>query len=258
MFNTKDVSWLPGVASVLVVAVLGVMGCAAPEKTTEEEAEEMAADETAMAVEEEAAEEMVEYLFVQHAEGVTLEEGVLTLEGIGDTVLYFSDRPHRIVGRESLEEFLGDWTEGEESLADVPPNAVLTVKQENELRDLTVVLKDPVLTEGTLVYQVEVLDGPDAGSADFAALFIDVISVGHPAVGPTSPRGAARRTARRTTRRMLRREEAYDDAYGDDEQYYDDSSELEERLRELDDLLAQGLITEEDYEREKDELLRQY
>ena len=143
MFNTKDVSWLPGVASVLVVAVLGVMGCAAPEKTTEEEAEEMAADETAMAVEEEAAEEMVEYLFVQHAEGVTLEEGVLTLEGIGDTVLYFSDRPHRIVGRETLEEFLAAWTEGEESFAEVPPNAVLTAKQVDELRDLVVVLNRP-------------------------------------------------------------------------------------------------------------------
>lgn len=251
MFNTKDVSWLPGVASVLVVAVLGVMGCAAPQEP---------AEETTVAVVEPAAEEeMIEYLFVQHAEGVTLEEGVLTLEGIGDTVLYFSDRPHRVVGRESLEEFLGDWTEGEESFADVPPNAVLTVKQENELRDLTVVLKDPVLTEGTLVYQVEVLDGPDSGSGAFAALFIDVISVGHPAVGPTSPRGAARRTARRTTRRVMRRQDYYDDATDyDDDGPYNENSELEERLRELDDLLDQGLITQEDYDREKDELLRQY
>ena len=249
MMRKVQTSWLPLGVAFLMVAVLGVMGCAAPQEP---------AEETTAAAEEPAAEEEVEFLYVQHADGVTLQEGVLTLEGIGDTVLYFSDRPHRVVGRETLEEFLADWAEGEGSFAEVPPNAVLTAKQVDELRDLVVVLKDPVLTDGTLVYQVEVLDGPDAGSADFAALFIDVISVGHPAVGPTSPRGAARRTARRTTRRMLRREEAYEDAYGDDEQYYDDSSELEERLRELDDLLAQGLITEEDYEREKDELLRQY
>lgn len=241
-----------------MVAVLGVMGCAAPQEPAEEATS--AAEEPA--AEEPAAEQEVEFLYVQHAEGVTLQEGVLTLEGIGDTVLYFSDRPHRIVGRETLEEFLAAWTEGEESFAEVPPNAVLTARQVDELRDLVVVLKDPVLTDGTLVYQVEVLDGPDAGSADFAALFIDVISVGHPAVGPTSPRGAARRTARRTTRRVYRRQQYLDESsdYDDSDDYgdYDDDSELEERLRELDDLLDQGLITQEDYDREKEELLRQY
>jgi len=262
VMKTKDVSWLSVVVCVLVVGVLAMSGCAAPEQTADEAAEEMTAEATAIAVEEEAAEEMVEYLFVQHAEGVTLQDGVLTLEGVGDDILYFSDRPHRIVGRETLEKFLEAWTEGEESFAEVPPNAVLTVRQEDELRDLTVVLKDPVLTEGNLAYQVEVLDGPDAGSGEFAALFIDVI--GAPFVGPTSVRGVARRTARRTTRRVNRRQDYYDEAtdYDDDGPYddgpYDDDSELEERLRELDDLLDQGLITQEDYDREKEELLRQY
>jgi hypothetical protein len=207
---------------------------------------------------------MVEYLFVQHAEGVTLAEGVLTLEGIGEDVLYFSDRPHRIVGRITLEDFLGSWDEGEESFAEVPPNAVLTVKQENELRDLTVVLKDPVLTEGTLVYQVEVLDGPESGSGDFAALFIDVI--GNPVTGPMGTvRRTSRRTARRTARRVDRRQDYYDEAQDqddgqdyDDSQTYDESSELEKRLRELDELLDQGLITQEDYDREKKELLDRY
>ena len=102
-------------------------------------------------------------------------EGVLTLGGIGEDVLYFSDRPHRIVGRETLEKFLDAWDEGADSFEQTPPNAVLTVKQEDELRDLTVVLKNPVLTDGNLAYGVEVLDGPDAGSGEFAALFIDVI-----------------------------------------------------------------------------------
>jgi hypothetical protein len=242
----------------LIVIFLGVMGCAAPEQTADEATEEVAA----VAAEEEADVEMVEYLFVQHAEGVTLQEGVLTLEGVGDEILYFSDRPHRIVGRETLEKFLEAWHEGEESFAEVPPNAVLTVKQEDELRDLTVVLKDPVLTEGNLAYQVEVLDGPDAGSGEFAALFIDVI--GAPMIGPTSVRGVARRTARRTTRRVNRRQDYLDDEYyeessdHDDEGPYDNDSELEERLRELDDLLDQGLITQEDYDREKEEVLREY
>jgi len=237
------------VAFFVIMSVVVVSGCATPEKTAEEPA--------APATEEVAEVEEVEYLFVQHAEGVTLADGVLTLEGIGDDVLYFSDRPHRIVGRVSLEEFLGSWTEGEESFAEVPPNAVLTVKQEEELRDLTVVLKDPVLTERSLAYQVEVLDGPESGSGAFAALFIDVI--GAPLVGPTSVRGVARRTARRTTRRVNRRQDYYDEQQDyDDDGPYNENSELEDRLRELDDLLDQGLITQEDYDREKEELLRQY
>jgi hypothetical protein len=257
MMNRVRTSWVSVGVAFLIVAVFGVMGCAPPQEPAEET--------TAAATEPEAAEvEMVEYLFVQHAEGVTLQDGVLTLEGIGEDVLYFSDRPHRIVGRETVEEFLAAWTEGEESFAEVPPNAVLTVKQEDELRDLTVVLQDPVLTEGTLAYQVEVLDGPDSGSGAFAALFIDVI--GDPISGPRGEvRRTARRTSRRTARRVDRRQDYYDDARDDDYAedyddgpYEDDNSELEERLRELDDLLDQGLITQEDYDREKEELLREY
>ena len=259
----KNTEWMSrsllvvAVAVVLAVGVLAVGGCATPDTTTDEATGEMTQETTATAPEEDA----VEYLFVQHAEGVTLAESVLTLEGVGDDVLYFSDRPHRIVGRVTLEDFLGSWHEGEESFAEVPPNAVLTVKQEDELRDLTVVLKDPVLTERSLAYQVEVLDGPESGSGAFAALFIDVI--GDPISGPRGEvRRTSRRTARRTARRVDRRQDYVDEEYQDEGPYDDDSydagSELEERLRELDDLLDQGLITQEDYDREKEEILREY
>jgi hypothetical protein len=259
----KNTEWMSrpllvvAVAVVLAVGVLAVGGCATPDTTTDEATGEMTQETTATVPEE----EMVEYLFVQHAEGVTLQDSILTLEGIGDDVLYFSDRPHRIVGRVTLEDFLGSWHEGEESFAEVPPNAVLTVKQENELRDLTVVLKDPVLTDRTLVYTVEVLDGPESGSGAFAALFIDV--VGNPISGPRGEvRRTARRTARRTTRRVNRRQDYQDDEYYEESADYDNGndadSELEERLRELDDLLDQGLITQEDYDREKEEILREY
>jgi hypothetical protein len=237
----------------MTMSIVAASGCAAPEKTAEEPAAP-ATDEPA----EVAEIEEVEYLFVQHAEAVTLGDGVLTLAGVGEDLLYFSDRPHRIVGRVPLEEFLESWGEGEESFAEVPPNAVLTVKQEKELRDLTVVLMNPVLTERSLAYQVEVLDGPQAGSGAFAALFIDV--VGRPVTGARGEvRRTARRTSRRTARRVDRRQDYYDEQQDyDDDGSYDSSSELEERLRELDDLLNQGLITQEDYDREKEELLREY
>jgi hypothetical protein len=185
MRNKNESSWGMKVAAVLVMGVVVVTGCATPEQSTEEPA--------AVAAQEEAVDEMVEYLFVQHAEGVALKEGVLTLEGVGDDVLYFSDRPHRVVGRETIEEFLESWDQGDESFAEIPPNAVLTVKQKNELRDLTVVLTDPVLTDRTLVYQVEVLDGPESGTGDFAA------------APHIPPHGAANGTPRGPAPGLLRR-----------------------------------------------------
>jgi hypothetical protein len=150
--------------ALLIGALLAACAAETPETTTT--GKERTSDE-------ETDFEVVEYLFVQHAESVTLENGLLTLEGIGDGVLYFSDRPHRIVGRDTVEWFVDAWDEGEESFAESPPNAVLTVKKQQDLVDLTVVLRQPVLTDRTLVYSVEVLDGPESGSGNFAALFVD-------------------------------------------------------------------------------------
>lgn len=120
---------------------------------------------------------MVEYLFVQHSEQVSLEDGVLTLDGIGESVLFFSDRPQRIAGRESLANFLDAWHRGEDSFEVNPPNAVLTIVRDGEPRDLVVVLRDPVLTGDTLAYTVDVLKGPQAGTGDYASLFIDAFGL---------------------------------------------------------------------------------
>jgi len=140
--------------------------CAAETPETAESQDELVPDEAESV-------EVVEFLFVQHAESVTLKDGLLTLEGIGEDVLYFSDRPHRIVGRSPLEWFVGAWEEGEDSFEVNPPNAVLTVKKDEHLVDLTMVLTQPVLTDRTLVYTVKVLDGPESGTGADAALFID-------------------------------------------------------------------------------------
>ena len=47
----------------------------------------------------------VDFLFVQTAAGATLN-GTLTLTGIAEDVTYFSDRPVRVAGRMSTEEFM--------------------------------------------------------------------------------------------------------------------------------------------------------
>ena len=145
----------------------------------------------------------VDYLFVQNANSATLENGVLTLEGVNSQTIYFSDRPDRIVGHGSTEEFVANWGHGgDDSFAAVPPNAALSLLGEEESHDVVVVLKSPRLDGNTLVYDVDVLDGPEAISGKGAALFIDVI--GRP-LTPLSVAGGRRRVRRRTRRRVERR-----------------------------------------------------
>jgi hypothetical protein len=145
---------------------------------------------------------IVDYLFVQNAQAVSLKDGVLTLKGIGGETLYFSDRPDRIVGRVTTKEFVDHWGTGDDSFKQDPPNAVLAVLEQPEPRDIAVVLRSPRLDGDDLVYDVEVLDGAKAASGEASALFIDVI--GRP-LTPLSFAGQSRRVSRRTSRRVSRR-----------------------------------------------------
>ena len=146
--------------------------------------------------------EIVDYLLVQNARAVTLENGVMTLKDVIPDTLYFSDRPERIVGRITTQRFLEEWTKGTDSFKEDPPNAVLTVLHKPEPQDMAVVLHNPRMQGKDLVYDIEVLDGPTPAKGEECALFIDV--VGRP-LTPLSYAGMARRTSRRTARRVSRR-----------------------------------------------------
>ena len=142
-----------------------------------------------------------EALYAQTAGGMAYENGRLTLDGIGATTLYFSDRPQRITGHIPTEEFFDTWGEGDDSFADDPPNAVLSIFSEDEVNDVVVVLKEPALDGDQMSYQVDVLDGEMPASGGASSLFIDMI--GRP-LTPVSVAGAHRRTRRRTRRRVRR------------------------------------------------------
>ena len=144
-------------------------------------------------------EQEVEFLFVQNASTVSLSEGVLSMTGITPETLYFSDRPDRIVGRVTTQEFVDHWSKGEDSFAANPPNAVLSTLQGQIPQDIVVVLREPRFTGNELVYTVEVLDGPSEVESGPCALFIDII--GRP-LTPLSIAGVRRRTRRRTRRRV--------------------------------------------------------
>jgi len=141
----------------------------------------------------------VDFLFVQNALAVTLSEGVLSMIGITPKTLYFSDRPDRIVGRVTTQEFVNHWSKGEDSFAANPPNAVLSTLQGPNPQDIVVVLREPLLDNGELSYKVEILDGVSEIEGGASTLFIDII--GRP-LTPLSVAGVRRRTRRRTRRRL--------------------------------------------------------
>lgn len=138
--------------------------------------------------------ETVEYLFVQTSNAAELESGVLRLAGAADRTLFFSNRPERIVGRVATDEFVAHWNTGKDSFRSDPPNAVLTIHGADGKEEIAVVLRDPRLEGEDLVYDVEILSGPEEAAGEYASLFIDLI--GRP-VTPLSFAGVGRRARRR-------------------------------------------------------------
>jgi hypothetical protein len=83
---------------------------------------------------------------------------------------------------------------------------VLSVITGGAPKDTVVVLKNPRLDKGDLLYTVDVVEGDASAEGQMCSLFIDTIGM------PLTPRSYAgrarrvvRRTARRTTRRVVRR-----------------------------------------------------
>ncbi len=144
----------------------------------------------------------IEALFVQTAHGMTYADGVLTLTEMAPTTLLFSDRPDRITGHLTLQDFFDSWVVGDDSFADNPPNAVLSIFTESEIHDVVVVLQDPSLDGTQMRYNVEILDGDMPSSGGANSLFIDTI--GRP-LTPVSVAGVHRRGRRRGRRRAATR-----------------------------------------------------
>ena len=65
----------------------------------------------------------LDLLFVQSSDGGELTESTLTLSRVSDNTGWFSDRPFRAAGQATTEEFISLWDEGDNSFADVLPNA---------------------------------------------------------------------------------------------------------------------------------------
>ncbi len=139
----------------------------------------------------------IEALYVQTAHSMRYSDGKVTLEALAPTTLFFSDRPDRVTGHVPSPEFVESWDKGPDSFASNPPNAVLSIFHPDDVSDIVVELKDPVLAGSELTYTVEILDGEMPANGGPIALFIDVI--GRP-LSPVSVAGMHRRAERRERR----------------------------------------------------------
>ena len=143
---------------------------------------------------------ILEEMFVQIARTVTSDQTTLTLQDVSPSTLYFSDRPERVVGHMTTEQFVEQWTEGPNSFFEDPPNAVLSYVGTGEdiPSDAVVVLRDPVVSGNSLSYSIEVLEGAVPAESGAVTLFIDPL--GRP-LSPVSLAGMNRRDRRRDRRR---------------------------------------------------------
>lgn len=143
-----------------------------------------------------AADEVADFLFVQTASAMTFDKAVgkLTLEGIGATTLFFSDRPERIAGNMDTSAFVPFWGKGKDSFLSDPPNADLSIIEAGKLQQVVVVLESPELNGNNLTYTVKLVGGdmPEKGSE--VSVFIDIIGM---PLTPLSYAGVARRGYRR-------------------------------------------------------------
>jgi hypothetical protein len=48
----------------------------------------------------------IEAIYMQSATGVTASNGSMTLRGLSPSILYFSDRPERVVGHVTPKQFV--------------------------------------------------------------------------------------------------------------------------------------------------------
>ena len=138
----------------------------------------------------------IQALFVQVAHNMTRDGDRVTFHGLAPATLYFSDRPERVVGHLSAQQFVDEWAEGENSFADDPPNAVIAFLDTDDEtpEDAIVVLKDPGLEGDRISYTVQILEGSLPDKAESCSVFIDPF--GRP-LSPVSVAGMHRRARRR-------------------------------------------------------------
>ncbi len=196
------------------------------------------------------------WLFVANATSGSFDGKTITMHDV-PPVLIFSDRPYRVWGHMTLSELLPMVKEGPDNFIVNPPNSVLSTFREGELpTEATVVMHDATADGDNLLFSVTVLDGSIPATFGPASLFVDSHH-GH-AAGAFIV-GAAVANANddyHETETVVVREPTY--VYNVDPAPAAPAptpATAQSRLAEAKSLFDQGLISEDEYARKREQIL---
>ncbi len=113
-----------------------------------------------------------QFLFVMSAKSGSFDGKTVTLNDV-PTVIYFSDRPNRIAGHVSLNKFVENWNKGSDSFKADPPNATLSIFDEQGNIDVVIEISNPQMQGESLKFNVSVLSGNLPKTMEESSLFVD-------------------------------------------------------------------------------------
>ncbi len=108
-----------------------------------------------------AEEETCDMLFVQEAKAMAFDGNLLTLKEANLNIIFFCDRPVRTAGHMTLDAFMKLVSEGENSFADNPPNAAVSIiDAKGEVIEVIVTLsKKPLVHGNDMIFPINGIDG---------------------------------------------------------------------------------------------------
>lgn len=135
-----------------------------------------------------------EALFVQSAPEIEYDGYRLRLKQAIPMTLFFSDRPVRVAGNMSNQDFLYMWGQGTNSYVAASPKASLSFIEDQGPRNIAVVLTNPRLEGTDVVYDAQHVEGTIPTAKLAGSLFIDISDL---PVTPIAYAGAAQRRVAR-------------------------------------------------------------
>jgi len=203
-----------------------------------------------------SSDEDVRWLFVQTATSGSFDGTSLTLDQV-PPALMFSDRPNRVTGHMTTSLLLDAWTEGDNSFAVDPPNAVLSIfGTSNEPTLATIELASkPTMDGDRITYSIRVLEGSIPDTFGSASLFIDHFHRG-PRIGGLVVAGVIGHSIARSSepKTVVVTQPNY--YYASEPAYVPPAPQTTtQKLQSLKGMYDQGIITKSDYDKKKADLL---